>query len=691
MTPVKFKFLTPLGDPIALQEFHVSLNKAAFNKTQDGLVHPEVIVAFTDAQGECTLELFPANQPYYVSMDLSSPAEEDNCSARLRFRLAVPNSSTLVWADDIIITDPVFSQAWDAESIEAINAAVTAAAGSASAAHTSELNAAGSASAAATSAATATASKDAAHTSELNAKASENQAKIYQDAAGGSSIDAQAAATAANASKVAAAASQVAAKTSQDAAKASETAAKSSETAAKTSETNANNSAIAADASKTAAAGSATAANNSAVAALASKNAAGTSETNAKTSETNAAASAVSAANSASQAANKQPLNNNLTAISALNGAANQLIMFTGPGATALLPAGVFGKSLLSTSVQAEARTAMGLVPVQSSIDVTAGRLLIPGSYGMGTPIVITDANTANTLSGGIFVLQSPFSNGPDAQAYVIQSFVYDSEVTQIAYPQGRSVPYYYMRQYRGAWQSWVKYSSAGFNGDNPPNFTGNIDDVTAIPFGFVTVGGGATGTKPPGKNFGFLHTIGSSANGTTSPVHQRWYDFDGSIGTKTEWIRSKYGTGAFGSWRLIFDQNTAVGTVSNPSAGPTTSSIIERGSNGNGDYIRFVDGTQICWRRMSNITTASYALASGMFGSDTISSSFPINFSATPTVTTSAEGPAGSSGTTNLMFTSNFAKPAASTFGGWRAISDSASVLAAGFVIDMFAIGRWY
>ena len=39
------------------------------------------------------------------------------------------------------------------------------------------------------------------------------------------------------------------------------------------------------------------------------------------------------------------------------------------------------------------------------------------------------------------------------------------------------------------------------------------------------------------------------------------------------------------------------VGTVSQ-SGGDPTGAVVERGSNANGEYVRYADGTQMCWRR---------------------------------------------------------------------------------------------
>lgn len=269
MTPVKFKFLYPNGEPIVGEVFLVSLHRAAYHQLEDGMVYPEVIETVTDEQGMATLNLFPANQPYYVSMDLRD-GSDNGCSAMLRFRIAVPDTATELWADDLIVTDPVFSQAWDAEAIEVIMNAKAAAAASASEAKASQLAAA----------------------------ASEQTAAGYVDAVSASAAAAAQSASESATSATAALASQAAAQASQTAAQLSETAAKASETAAGQSATASAASAAAALVSQNEASASATSATNSANAAEVSKNAASASQVAAAASETNAAASQVAAATS---------------------------------------------------------------------------------------------------------------------------------------------------------------------------------------------------------------------------------------------------------------------------------------------------------------------------------------------------------------------------------------------------------
>lgn len=65
------------------------------------------------------------------------------------------------------------------------------------------------------------------------------------------------------------------------------------------------------------------------------------------------------------------------------------------------------------------------------------------------------------------------------------------------------------------------------------------------------------------------------------------------SISTPRLAFRSK-ANGLFSPWREIYTQQSVLGTVSQ-SSGIPTGAVIERGSNANGDYVKFADGTLIC------------------------------------------------------------------------------------------------
>ncbi|WP_236045296.1 MULTISPECIES: DUF2793 domain-containing protein [Pseudooceanicola] len=73
-------------------------------------------------------------------------------------------------------------------------------------------------------------------------------------------------------------------------------------------------------------------------------------------------------------------------------------------------------------------------------------------------------------------------------------------------------------------------------------------------------------------------------------------------------WCRG-YAASSWSPWRAVFTQASVVGTVSQ-SAGVPTGAVLESGSNANGEYTRWADGTQICTNGGAAITTdpASFA-----------------------------------------------------------------------------------
>ncbi|WP_298849040.1 DUF2793 domain-containing protein [uncultured Ruegeria sp.] len=111
--------------------------------------------------------------------------------------------------------------------------------------------------------------------------------------------------------------------------------------------------------------------------------------------------------------------------------------------------------------------------------------------------------------------------------------------------------------------------------------------------------------------------------------------------------------------------------------AGIPTGAVIERGSNANGDYVRFADGTQICTATLAAVacTTTEGAL----FTSGSTTWDFPAQFSAPPNVN-------GSGGAATRFTGFDTPSSSQSTFKVLSAISDSAT-----FSPNVTAIGRWF
>ena len=143
--------------------------------------------------------------------------------------------------------------------------------------------------------------------------------------------------------------------------------------------------------------------------------------------------------------------------------------------------------------------------------------------------------------------------------------------------------------------------STSGSFGLGATVFPSTMVDLDAAnnPTGFWRTTGATVGTHPAGvSNFGVLrHERYDNAN------QAQWYV---PVNADQVWTR-RYKTDTWGDWRLVYDQASIVGTVSETGGAPT-GAVIERGANANGEYTRWADGTQICTNDNAAITTAPAA-----------------------------------------------------------------------------------
>ncbi|PHX25791.1 hypothetical protein AO278_22560 [Pseudomonas syringae pv. syringae] len=126
------------------------------------------------------------------------------------------------------------------------------------------------------------------------------------------------------------------------------------------------------------------------------------------------------------------------------------------------------------------------------------------------------------------------------------------------------------------------------------------------------------------------------------------------------------------------------LGSVSQ-SNGVPTGSIIETGSNTNGTYIRWADGTQICHRRYGVGLTVGAAIGS-MFYSGAISPvSFAVGFSSLPIIEMTLEDTAAVSWLAAGGQVTTLGTPTI------YIVSPQSSSSARTYFIDIVAIGRWF
>jgi hypothetical protein len=125
------------------------------------------------------------------------------------------------------------------------------------------------------------------------------------------------------------------------------------------------------------------------------------------------------------------------------------------------------------------------------------------------------------------------------------------------------------------------------------------------------------------------------------------------------------------------------VGTVSQ-TAGVPTGALFETGTNANGRYTKYADGTMIC-TKSSTVGTIGFTASGGVFISSSQSlGSFPISFANVPVVSHFVRGSSG------LLWLTMNGVPTSSDAGSVYVMS-SGSSSSTGTIIDITAIGRWF
>lgn len=130
----------------------------------------------------------------------------------------------------------------------------------------------------------------------------------------------------------------------------------------------------------------------------------------------------------------------------------------------------------------------------------------------------------------------------------------------------------------------------------------------------------------------------------------------------------------------LFFHRGNILGTVSQASGVPT-GAIVQRGSNANGEFVRFADGTQICtlYAGVAGVTV----IADGEHPINTWT--YPAAFAVAPTFL------AGASGTNSGFFVVRSVNPTTTNVGSLYLINLSSAARGAPPNLHMLAVGRWF
>lgn len=125
------------------------------------------------------------------------------------------------------------------------------------------------------------------------------------------------------------------------------------------------------------------------------------------------------------------------------------------------------------------------------------------------------------------------------------------------------------------------------------------------------------------------------------------------------------------------------LGTVAQVGGVPT-GAIVETGSNVNGTYIRWADGTQICHKRLSLNTAVANPVGNVFYSGGIAQTGHAVSFVGIPTTLYSMEDPSGISWITG-------GGSSGSTLNAVMYIVTPTAVATRGYVATVIAIGRWF
>jgi len=258
-----------------------------------------------------------------------------------------------------------------------------------------------------------------------------------------------------------------------------------------------------------------------------------------------------------------QPTNPKLTAIAASVWAANQLMYTTGPNAVAMTPLTLAGRALLDDADAPAQRVTLGLggqilqalqaltmtangVPYMTS----ASAMGVQASTAFGRSLWnVADQAAARTI----------LQLGTASQADVTTSST-DTTANRV-----------------------TKVGDFGLGNTTGVTITTSQLDAPGLGGGFYRCDPSATFKGLPAGVYGvFVSTLNAANSCAQIAINYI---------TGTVYTRGRYQD----NFREGYNTGNAVGTVSQ-SGGAPTGAIIERGSNANGEYTRYADGTQDCW-----------------------------------------------------------------------------------------------
>ena len=145
-----------------------------------------------------------------------------------------------------------------------------------------------------------------------------------------------------------------------------------------------------------------------------------------------------------------------------------------------------------------------------------------------------------------------------------------------------------------------------------------------------------------------------------------------------------------------IYNQSNILGTVSQ-SGGAPTGAIIERGSNANGEFVKYADGTMICHiqKNLGSVVSFGSGTPTDPYRTSAINVTFPAFFTVTnderPRASLHPQIFSSNVAEQNVKATSSRPANNGENLGIVRVVRDNNNTAANDAWLSVTVIGRWY
>lgn len=364
-----------------------------------------------------------------------------------------------------------------------------------------------------------------------------------------------------------------------------------------------------------------------------------------------------------------------ITALAAAVMAANKMLYWTGAGSLATIDSTAYGRALLGLTNATALKGAAGLANVDNTSDANK-----PISTATQTALNGKQASNANlTALAGLTLAADrlPYATGAGAMALTTftayaRSLLDDADAAAMRTTLGLGT----------SATSDLTTSSL----DTIAGRALKVGDFGLGSLSGVTVAQALLNDNSLAGGIYRCDIAAGGYQGLLQAPHGLWQNRLNNSGATTQ-IAIHYNAHRLffrgintGDFQEALRRSDVVGAVSSAA---NAGAVIERGSNANGEYVRYADGTQICWGVAADALLCTAAVGNGFQSPGTSNFTFPIGFVSAPRVSPGGYFPSGGS---------SRAWPNMAVVG-----SGSCTIVAHGFTssatiqVAYIAVGRWY